>query len=36
MESLGANRYFRKPSDYEQFMQLGEIVKTLLNTRSQQ
>jgi two-component system, chemotaxis family, response regulator Rcp1 len=36
MESLGANRYFRKPSDYEQFMHLGNIVKTLLITGSPQ
>lgn len=36
MEKLGANRYFRKPSGYDQFMQLGEIVKTLLFARSQQ
>lgn len=36
MENLGANRYFRKPSSYEQFMKLGEIVKTLLCSRSPQ
>lgn len=30
MDKLGADRYFRKPSGYDQFMQLGEIVKTLL------
>lgn len=33
MESLGANRYFRKPSNYEQFMRLGEIVRSLLAAR---
>ncbi len=27
MDSLGANGYFPKPSDYEQFMQLGEFSK---------
>jgi hypothetical protein len=36
MEKLGANQYFRKPSNYKAFMQLGEIVKTLLATRSPQ
>lgn len=36
MEKLGASRYFRKPSGYDQFMQLGEIVKSLLSTRSPQ
>lgn len=36
MEKLGANRYFRKPSGYDQFMQLGEIVKSLLFARSPQ
>lgn len=30
MERQGADAYFRKPSDYEEFMQLGEIVKELL------
>jgi CheY-like chemotaxis protein len=30
MASLGANRYFRKPSDYEEFMKLGDIARTLL------
>jgi CheY-like chemotaxis protein len=29
-ERLGANRYFRKPADYDDFMRLGEIVKELL------
>ena len=27
---LGANHYFRKPSDYDQFMQLGSVVKEVL------
>jgi CheY-like chemotaxis protein len=27
---LGANAYFRKPSDYAEFMKLGEVVKKLL------
>lgn len=27
---LGANRYFRKPCDYDDFLHLGEIVKELL------
>lgn len=30
---LGADRYFRKPCDYDDFLHLGEIVKELL-TRS--
>lgn len=29
-ESLGASRYFCKPSDYDAFMKLGEIVRELL------
>lgn len=28
---LGANRYFRKPTDLSSFMRLGEIVQELLN-----
>ena len=30
MKSLGANGYFRKPSAYDEFMKLGEVVKALL------
>ena len=30
MASLGADEYFRKSSEYRDFMQLGEVVKTLL------
>ena len=30
MTHLGANRYFRKPSDYDAFLYLGEIVKSML------
>ena len=30
MTSLGANGYFRKPSGYDEFMKLGDIVKGLL------
>ncbi len=30
MMQLGANHYFRKPSDYADFMKLGEIVRDLL------
>lgn len=30
MASFGANGYFRKPSDYEDFMKLGDIVRGLL------
>lgn len=30
MSKLGASIYFRKPSDYVEFMKLGNVVKTLL------
>ena len=30
MASLGAHAYFRKPSDYDDFMKLGEMIKFLL------
>jgi chemotaxis family two-component system response regulator Rcp1 len=30
MKELGANGYFRKPSEYIEFMELGELVKGLL------
>jgi DNA-binding response OmpR family regulator len=30
MAKLGANGYFRKPSDYERFMKLGGVVRELL------
>ena len=33
MAQLGANGYFRKPSDYASFMKLGEIVKGLLEQK---
>jgi two-component system, chemotaxis family, response regulator Rcp1 len=29
---LGANEYFQKPSDYDKFMQLGDVVRTLLRS----
>lgn len=31
--ALGANAYFRKPSEYEAYMKLGDAIKTLLNVR---
>lgn len=31
MRKLGANEYFRKPSDYWEFMKLGAIVKGMLD-----
>lgn len=31
MANLGANGYFRKPSDYDHFMKLGGLVKELLD-----
>jgi chemotaxis family two-component system response regulator Rcp1 len=30
---LGVNGYFRKPSDYYEFMKLGELVKRLLGSQ---
>lgn len=30
LSALGANRYFRKPASYEQFLKVGEILKELL------
>jgi DNA-binding response OmpR family regulator len=30
MEGLGANAYFRKPSEFAEFMKLGDIVKSVL------
>ena len=30
MARLGANAYFRKPSDYESFLKLGEVAGALL------
>lgn len=31
--ALGANVYFRKPTDLQTFMELGQVVKQLLATR---
>jgi len=31
MMGLGANGYFRKPSEYEQFMQLSGVVRKMLD-----
>ena len=31
MTKLGANGYFRKPSEYAEFMKLGDVVRELLN-----
>lgn len=31
MTKLGANGYFRKPSEYDEFMKLGDVVKGLLS-----
>jgi chemotaxis family two-component system response regulator Rcp1 len=30
LSALGANRYFRKPSSYEEFLKVGEVLKELL------
>jgi two-component system, chemotaxis family, response regulator Rcp1 len=32
MTNLGANAYFRKPSEYDDFMKLGGLVKRLLDS----
>jgi DNA-binding response OmpR family regulator len=29
-ERLGANRYFRKPSNFDEFMKLGEVLREVL------
>ena len=34
MSRLGANGYFRKPSQYADFMKLGELIKEVLNLGS--
>jgi chemotaxis family two-component system response regulator Rcp1 len=34
MMELGANDYFRKPSEYAAFMKLGDVVKRLLETNA--
>jgi chemotaxis family two-component system response regulator Rcp1 len=34
MERLGANGYFNKPSDFDEFMKLGDVVKSVLRTGS--
>jgi len=31
MEALGVNGFFRKPSDYAEYLKLGSIVKALLS-----
>ncbi len=30
MDALGANGYFRKPSDFSEFMKLGDLVREIL------
>jgi two-component system, chemotaxis family, response regulator Rcp1 len=30
MQELGANAYFRKPSEYDEFLKLGDVLKELL------
>jgi chemotaxis family two-component system response regulator Rcp1 len=34
MRQLGANGYFRKPSEYDAFLKLGDLVKELLAPES--
>jgi chemotaxis family two-component system response regulator Rcp1 len=33
MDALGANGYFRKPSDFSEFMALGQMVRDLLESK---
>ncbi len=33
MDALGANGYFRKPSEFSEFMLLGQIVRDLLTRK---
>jgi chemotaxis family two-component system response regulator Rcp1 len=33
MDALGANGYFRKPSEFTEFMKLGQLVGELLNRK---
>jgi two-component system, chemotaxis family, response regulator Rcp1 len=33
MTELGANGYFHKPSGYEEFMKLGDLIKSALRQR---
>ena len=33
VQRLGADAYFRKPSDYDEFMKLGQVIQSLLATR---
>ena len=30
MQELGADGYFRKPSDFDEFMRLGELIKSVI------
>lgn len=34
LEMLGADRYFRKPHDYEQFLEIGLLLQELIEPRS--
>ena len=34
MDALGANGYFRKPSEFSEFMALGRIVRDLLMNKN--
>lgn len=36
MRELGADGYFRKPSDYDEFMKVGGVVRVLLSEKSKQ
>lgn len=36
MKQLGAQGYFCKPSKYEDYMELGEIVKRLLKRKPEE
>jgi len=34
MDALGANGYFRKPSEFSEFMRLGQMVRDLLSSKT--
>jgi hypothetical protein len=34
MTDLGVDGYFRKPSDFDEFMKLGELAKLILETEA--
>ena len=35
VSTLGISHYFRKPSDFDEFMELGAIIREVLETRTE-